>query len=112
VANLAFASPTHWGHYLGARTAHDRLVDRELAMLPPALDVGTHDELFAHLGFDPNASLGLGREPEAVLIDRNDRTSYWVERLGPILEQDVADGRYRLVRDVDGVERYERVEAP
>jgi uncharacterized membrane protein len=112
VANLAFASPTHWGHYLGKRTAHDRLVDRELASLPPALDVGTHDELFAHLGFDPNASLGLAREPEAVLIDRNDQTSYWVERLAPILEQDVAQGRYRLVRAVDGVERYQRVEAP
>ncbi len=110
LANLAFASPTHWGHYLGARSAHDRLVDRELAALPPALEVGTHDELFAHLGLDPNASLGLGRTPRAVLIDRNDATSFWVERLLPLLQQEVAEGRYRLVRDVDGVERFERVE--
>jgi uncharacterized membrane protein len=111
VANLVFASPTHWGHYLGVRGAHDRIVDQELAGLPPALDVGTHDELFAHLGFDPNASLGLGRAPRAVLIDRRDETSYWVEQLVPVLEQEVAEGRYRLVRAVDGVERYERVEA-
>ncbi len=111
VANLVFASPTHWGHYLGVRGSHDRIVDQELAALSPALDVGTHDELFAHLGFDPNASLGLGRAPRAVLLDRRDATSYWVERLVPILEQEVAEGRYRLVRHVDGVERYERVEA-
>ena len=78
--------------------------------MPPALDVGTHDELFAHLGLDPNASLGLGRTPRAMLIDRNDATSYWVERLLPLLQQEVAEGRYRLVRDVDGVERFERVE--
>jgi uncharacterized membrane protein len=109
VANLAFASPTHWGHYLALRSAHDRAVDSELAALPPALDVGTHDELFAHLGFDPNASLGLSRAPQSVLIDRTDTTSFWVERLQPILQQDVAEGRYRLVRDVDGVERFERV---
>ncbi len=35
---LAFASPTHWGHYLGPRTAHDRAVDRLLAGLPPELE--------------------------------------------------------------------------
>ncbi len=107
-ANLAFASPTHWAHYLRARTAHDAALDRALARLSPDLDVGTHDELFAHLGFDPRASLGLRRNPQFALFDRTYSTSYWVERDLPELVLGVRAGRYRLVSSDDGIELYER----
>jgi uncharacterized membrane protein len=103
---LAFASPTHWGHYLGPRSAHDRGVDRTLAALPPLLDVGTHDELYAHLGFDPNASVGLARTPSFALFDQTMGTSYWVERTRATLDD--PNGRYRVVWDRDGVKLYRR----
>ncbi len=106
--NLIFASPTHWGHYLRARTAHDAAIDRVLATLPPGIDVGTHDDLFAHLGFDPNASIGLARNPRYVLIDPSFASSYWVGQLVPVLRDGVANGRYRLVWTREGVELYER----
>jgi uncharacterized membrane protein len=108
VANLAFASPTHWGHYLRLPNAHDRALDRVLAALPPGLPVGTHDELFAHLGFDPNESLGLTRDPPFALFDATDTSSYWVEQDLPILQRGVADGTYRVVSSEDGITLYER----
>src|SRR4029077_11510340 len=46
VAILAFASPTHWGHFLGPYSAHDAALDRVLAGLPRDIEVGTHDELY------------------------------------------------------------------
>jgi uncharacterized membrane protein len=103
---LAFASPTHWGHYLGPRTAHDRAVDRLLAQLPPKLEVGTHDELYAHIGFDPNATVGLASSPPYALFDDTMGTSYWVERT----RAELADpaGRYRPSWEHDGVTLYRR----
>jgi uncharacterized membrane protein len=106
--NLLFASPTHWGHYLRARTAHDALLDRELAALPPQIEVGTHDELFAHLGFDPHASLSLARDPRYALYDTRAATSYWVERDRPRLEAESARGAARLLWERDGLRLYER----
>jgi uncharacterized membrane protein len=106
--NLVFASPTHWGHYLRARSAHDAALDRALASLPPDLEVGTHDETFAHLGFDPNASLGLRRAPRFALVDSTYTGSYWVQQMRPELQRGVASGRYRLVWNRDGIELYER----
>jgi hypothetical protein len=106
---LIFASPTHWGHYLRARTAHDALLDRTLASLPPQIEVGTHDELFAHLGFDRNASIGLARDPQYALFDSTYAGSYWVERALPDVRRGMTEGRYRLVFDRDGIQLYERL---
>ncbi len=103
---LALASPTHWGHYLGPRTAHDRSVDRTLAGLAPSLEVGTHDELYAHIGFDPNASVGLARSPRYALFDETMATSYWVERTRASLAD--PGGRYRPAWNHDGVILYRR----
>jgi uncharacterized membrane protein len=103
---LVFASPTHWAHYVGWRTPHHRLLDRTLAALPPRAEVGTHDELFAHLGLDPNASLGLRYAPEYALFDWTMSTSYWVERnRARLLDR---NGGYELLRAEDGVSFYER----
>lgn len=106
---LAFASPTHWGHYLRSRDPHDRELDRTIAQLPATIAVGTHDEIFAHLGFDPNASLGLTRDPRYALVDGTFATSYWVQRMQPRLELEVDAGRYALVRSAQGIRLYERI---
>jgi uncharacterized membrane protein len=103
---LVFASPTHWARYVGLRTAHHRVLDRTLASLPPRIDVGTHDELFAHLGLNPNASLGLRYSPDYALFDWTMRTSYWVERTRAALRD--PRGGYVLLRAEDDVSLYAR----
>jgi uncharacterized membrane protein len=108
IAVLLFASPTHWGHFLGLRTAHHAALDRVLAKLPPDMEVGTHDELYAHLGFDPNASIGLSRNPRYALFDRTYVSAAWVNEVRPALQRGLATGRYRLISSDDGVELYER----
>jgi uncharacterized membrane protein len=107
---LLFASPTHWGHYLGARTAHHRELDRTLAALPPDLDVGTHDELYAHLGLDPNATVSLHRIPPWALFDWTMNTSYWVEHSRDRLTD--PHGRYVQVQAADGITLYRRHDVP
>jgi uncharacterized membrane protein len=107
--NLVFASPTHWGHYLSVPNAHDAALDRALAALPPRIEVGTHDEIYAHLGFDPNVSLGFARHPRFVLIDTTFAHSYWVEQMLPVVSRGVSSGAYRLVSDNDGISLYERL---
>ena len=105
---LAFASPTHWGHNLRLRNAHDAARDRALARLDPASEVGASDVLFAHLGFDPHAMLGLDRAPRFALVDTRDRSSYVDERWAPIVTRGVATGALRLLWAEDGVGLYQR----
>ena len=108
VVILAFASPTHWGHNLRGRTAHDAARDRALARLDPASEVGVSDVLFAHLGFDRSAMLGLDRAPRYALVDSRDRTSYVDEHWAPIVARGVATGTLRLLWSDDGIGLYER----
>ena len=112
VAILAFASPTHWGHYLHPRTAHDAHLDAAIARLPPGLDVGTFDEAYAHLGFDRNAYLGLDRKPRYALLDATATTTFLVEKWRPIVRAGLATRAYELVWSDDGVELYERCGGP
>ena len=105
---LVFASPTHWGHYLRARTSHDAARDRALARLDPSIEVGTSDVLFAHLGFDPRATLGLDRAPRFALVDTRDRSSFVDARWAPIVTRGVAKGAVRLLWSEDGLGLYDR----
>jgi len=104
---LAVASPTHWGHYVRARTAHDAARDRALARLPPTLDVGVADDLYAHLGFDPNARLGFARSRFA-LLDAQDDVAALNIVWRPIVVARARTGAYRLLWSDDGLELYER----
>ena len=106
---LAFASPTHWGHYLRLRNAHDAALDRALRSIPPGTNVGSIEEVYAHLGFDPAAELGLDRAPRYVLLDRNFPNSALEKRWAPVVAEDVRKGRYRLVWEHAGIAYYERV---
>ncbi len=108
VLNLSVASPTHWGHYLRARSPHDAVLDRFVAALPPVATVGTFDEAYAHLGFDPGAQFGIAGDPQYVLLDRTYPSAYWRDVITPQVKASAAAGRYRLERSEDGVELYER----
>ena len=107
--NLVFFSPTHWSRYLALRSPHDAELDAVLRRFPAQLEVGTHDELFAHLGLDPNASLGLRHAPAYALIDGGDADSYWVIRMLPQLQ--AGRSAYERVFVVDGIHLYRRKSA-
>jgi len=100
---LIFASPTHWGHFLRAPSAHDRVLDRLVASIPREATVGTHDEIYAHLGFVPGAQIGLDPLPEYALFDERYHSTAWDERVRPRFEALVADGVYRVFFREDGV---------
>jgi uncharacterized membrane protein len=105
---LVFASPMHWGHYLALRTAHDEVLDRVIEGMPANMEAGTQDEIFAHAGFDPRASLGTASDPANVLLDRSFTHSYWVEKTLPRILAEVRSGKAAVVWDQDGVTLYMR----
>ena len=109
VSILLFASPTHWRRNLSLPNAHDAEVDHILAALPPNLAVGTQESIYSHLGFDPNADLGLGRKPPFALFDTTQRASYYVEKCLPELQAGTARKTWRLVWSRQGVVLYQRV---
>jgi uncharacterized membrane protein len=100
---LAIASPTHWGHFLRLPNRHDAVLNRFVASLPAGARVGTYDEVYAHLGFDPGAQIGLDPLPRFALFDYTYRSTEWEERERPRFEHLLATGVYRVVRREDGV---------
>ena len=105
---LAFASPTHWGHFLRLRNAHDEVLDRFVAGIPSGGTVGTHDELYAHLGFVPGAQIGLQPLPQLALFDYRYRSAVWDERVRPQFEALREQRVYRVVSIDDDVMLAER----
>jgi uncharacterized membrane protein len=106
--NLGLASPTHWRHYLGPVTAHDRVIDAFIASLPPDAEVGTHDEIYSHLGFDPNARNEWASQPQYILVDNQYPSDYWHDVQRKQLDALVSRRVYTLVRSDDGVELYRK----
>lgn len=109
VLNLSLASPTHWRHYLGRVTAHDRTIDAFVAALPPNAVVGSHDEIYSHMGFNPNARNEWASLPQYVLVDDRYPSDAW-HRIGrPQLDALVAKHVYALQKSADGVELYRKL---
>jgi hypothetical protein len=106
--NLSLASPTHWRHYLAPLNAHDRVIDAFIASLPPDAPVGTHDEIYSHLGFDPNARNEWATHPEYILVDDTYPSPGWQDIGRKGLADLVARHVYTLLRSEDGVELYRR----
>jgi len=106
--NLAVASPTHWAHFLGPKTTHDRALDALLARIPPAASVATYDEVYAHLGFDPNAQMGFEPNPfpQYALFDARYDSVAWRRVYRPRLDALLRDGRYRPLVTIDGATLY------
>jgi hypothetical protein len=108
ILNLSLASPTHWRHYLAPVNAHDRILDAFVAALPPNAVVGTHDEIYSHLGFDPNARNEWATHPDYILVDDTYPSEGW-QQIGRRQLTDLVRRRvYVLLRSDDGVELYHR----
>jgi len=102
---LAFASPTHWRHYLSWPNAHDAALDRVLASLPQDAAVGTYEEAYSHLGFDRNAAWGWGHHPDYILIDETMTGSLAVRGL---IDRVRTDSDFALRSRDDGIKVYRR----
>jgi hypothetical protein len=102
------ADPLHPRYFLGPYRARDARLDRFLTTLPPQLDVGTQEELYTHLGFDPRATLGIECLPRFALFDFDYPASNWIVRDGPLLRALVARGTYRPVRSDGKIRLFER----
>ncbi|MBV8151472.1 MAG: DUF2079 domain-containing protein [Candidatus Eremiobacteraeota bacterium] len=107
VVVLAVASPTHWAHFLRLPARHDAVLDRFVSAIPSDVTVGTHDEIYAHLGFVPGAQIGLRgprpSPPQFALFDEHYHSTAWVQIVRPQFEELLKAGVYRVVRSEDGV---------
>ena len=112
VINLSVASPTHWKHYLSPVNAHDRTIDAFIASLPPDASVGTHDELYSHLGFDRNARNDWNHHSVYILVDDTYPSDQWRNIGRPQIDAMVAAHAYVLLRAQDGIELYHRLTPP
>jgi len=103
------ANPLHPRYFLRVPTADDANLDRFIAGLPLQLELGTQEEAYTHMGFYPNATLGIERYPQYALFDWRYPQSNWVIRDGPKIRAAVRARQYRLVRQRDGIALYVRV---
>jgi hypothetical protein len=64
--------------------------------------------MYAHVGFDPHAYLGLRRGPRYALVDATYANSWFTRSYLPDLQSGVREGRYKLLWSDDGVQLYDR----
>jgi hypothetical protein len=89
-----YCSPTSPGYFLGRKTTpDDALKERALESLPRDATIRAHDELFAHLGMDPNAMID-GSGQEYLVYDVVDDAAQWKS---PETQSLVTHKRYRVV---------------
>lgn len=105
-AILIFASPTHWGHYLGPRTAHHAALDRILERIPAAASVGSVDEVYAHLGLNPNAHVGYAGNLEYMVVDERYDSATFRNMYRAQLDAQLGSGAFQAVASEDGVTLY------
>jgi uncharacterized membrane protein len=98
-----FASPMEYWYYLyRPPDAHDVLLERTLRSIPGDGNVGAEDEIFAHLGLDPNASVGF-HEQEWFVYDDTHFSTKWHDVDRPAVRKMVKDGTYRVISSDDGI---------
>jgi uncharacterized membrane protein len=105
---LTFFSPLHLAHFLRPVQPQDAATEELIAMIPATAAVGTYDEIYAHLGFDPSAAIGLRRNPQYVVMDERYSSATWDSTMLPRLRRDVRSGIYRAIASRDGVTLFER----
>lgn len=103
-----FLSPLHLWHFLRKPQPQDAATDALIARIPRDAGVGTYDEIYAHLGFFPNAQVGLQGTPEYVLMDSRYSSVAWDTNWLPLLRRDIRAGTYAPVAENDGVILYRR----
>lgn len=103
LAFAIFASPMEYWYYLyRPPNAHDALLERTIEALPPAAEIGTEDEIFAHLGLDPNASIQLTGK-RWILFDRTHYSDKWRLVDEPLVRKLLAQRQYAVASDRDGI---------
>jgi uncharacterized membrane protein len=98
-----FASPMEYWYYLyRPPNAHDALLETTLRRLPPQVDVGSEDEIFAHLGLDANASIDFNGQRWFV-YDRTHYSEHWQRIDEPAVGRALARKEYCVTSDHDGI---------
>ncbi len=98
-----FASPMEYWYYLyRPPNAHDVLLETTLERLPRQVDVGSEDEIFAHLGLDPNASINFNGQRWFV-YDRTHYSEHWQKIDEPAVARALARKEYSVTSDRDGI---------
>jgi uncharacterized membrane protein len=105
---LAFFSPLHLGHFLRIPNAGDAATTALIQRIPQTASVGTYDEIYAHLGFFPQAAIGVRSRPQYVLYDDRYASTAWTQRIFPQIRRAVDGGTYRVITVQDGVTLLER----
>ena len=98
-----FASPMEYWYYLYRRpNVHDALLEETLRRLPRHADVGAEDEIFAHLGLDPRASVNFNAQRWFV-YDQTHYSRHWHEIDEPAVRSALARGTYVVTSNRDGI---------
>jgi uncharacterized membrane protein len=98
-----FASPMEYWYYLyRPQNAHDALIETTLRRLPREVDVGSEDEIFAHLGLDPNASINFNGQ-QWFVYDRTHFSEHWQKIDEPAVGRALARKEYSVTSDRDGI---------
>jgi uncharacterized membrane protein len=98
-----FASPMEYWYYLYRRpNAHDAALEATLRRLPANANVGAEDEIFAHLGLDPNAAAGFAGQ-QWFVYDRTHYSQRWQQTDEPAVRSALAKGAYYVAFDRDGI---------
>jgi uncharacterized membrane protein len=105
---LAFFNPLHLAHFLRVPNAADAATNAAIAKIPQSASVGTYDEIYAHLGFFPQAATNLRSRPQYVVFDDRYRSTTWTRLTFPKIQSGLASGTYRVVAVEDGVTLLER----
>ncbi len=103
IAIAIFASPMEYWYYLyRVPGAHDAQLQLTIDALPARAEIGTEDEIFSHLGLDPNASIDLTRK-RWILFDRTHYSEKWRLVDEPMVRKLLAEHRYAVVSDRNGI---------
>jgi uncharacterized membrane protein len=98
-----FASPMEYWYYLyRAPNAHDALLEQTLGRLPASAQVGSQDEIFAHLGLDSNASTGFAGQRWFV-YDRSHYSVRWHDVDEPAVRGALRSRAYSVTSERDGI---------
>lgn len=98
-----FASPMEYWYYLYRQpNARDALLEATLRQLPPQADVGAEDEIFAHLGLDPNASIDFNNQ-QWFVYDRMHYSARWHDIDEPAVRLALVRHAYSVTSDRDGI---------
>jgi hypothetical protein len=96
-----------WYYLYRTPNERDARLDRLLTSLPPDAGVSAPDRIFAHLGFDPNATVVLGRTYAVVDFKETDMSELWNRNAAAL--RTPKDAGYRLVSERDGIALFEHL---